>query len=161
MYPKDLSFALVFPLSAWISYGLFFSCSLLSGAIHFWKTGEIRYVHGILPQLLGKSAVWNDTLLLCTTLSLWVANLLLLYSLLSSCLWSSPGHSGGFHPASDFCFEGDHWNCPLLLYNCPVQILQRAITIATSCRAMPAGKEVGTSVWLLGKCGELVAGEFV
>ena len=39
------------------------SCSLLSGAIHFWKTGEIRYVCGILLQLLGKSAVWLDEMI--------------------------------------------------------------------------------------------------
>lgn len=29
-----------------------------SPAICFWKTGEIRYVHGIIFQLLVKSAVW-------------------------------------------------------------------------------------------------------
>jgi len=62
---------------------------------------------------------------------------------LSGLLWPNPEYSKGFHPTSAFGFEDDHWNCPLLLDSYLVPILYIAITMATSCGAMSAGKGSG------------------
>lgn len=80
----------------WINTPLTPCSPALSGAIHFWKT-EVRYTRGILQLLMKRSVRLHEvTLLLCTTSSLQIANLLLFYRLLSIACGLVQGTPGAF-----------------------------------------------------------------
>lgn len=104
---------------------------------------QIRYVHGILHRLLGKSAAWlHEVIPYCFALH-YLFKLQIYFSSVVSCPVAYGLVQGTLEPFILPVIFALILIIGIALYYCPVQILQRAIPIATSCRAMFAGKGIG------------------